>query len=322
MANGMARHEMRFISDPPSGRGRPSGTSTPELSEGQLGPVLSVLRSRFDIDFSAYRPSTICRRVARRMMLRSLEDVHEYSRQLGQDHEEQERLLHDLLIGVTEFFRDPDAFQFLYDSEIAAMFDDRGEDEVRIWSAACATGEEAYSLAILMKEAAESNGFKGGITVFATDVHRSSLGTASMGVYDRERLKNVSEERLDRHFHKEGGCYRVNESVRKMVVFAPQDLVTDLPLARIDLVSCRNMLIYLKPKAQDRVITSFHNCLREGGTLFLGSSEALGRPASEFEVMHPTFKVFRRSKDVFDDDVKSSSFGVGPHHVTHPAAGN
>ena len=253
------------------------------------------------------------------MMLRCLDDVHEYSRLLEKDRAEQERLLHDLLIGVTEFFRDPLAFQFLYDSTMENMFEGRNDGEVRIWSAACATGEEAYSLAIMAKEASERFGFGGTITVFATDLHRSSLETASLGIYTNDKLRNVSDERLESNFHKEDGCYRVNDSIRKMIVFAPQNLITDPPLARIDLVSCRNMLIYLRPRIQDRVITSFQHCLREGGTLFLGSSEALGRPSSEFEVVNATFKVFRRSKDVFPHAVPSP-IGIGPHHSDLPPA--
>lgn len=314
---------MGFISDPALRYSNLSGTSMPELTEGQIGPVLSVLRSRFDIDFASYRPSTICRRVARRMLLKSIDDIQAYSKLLEQDRGEQERLLHDLLIGVTEFFRDPQAFQFLYDSTVATMLEGRDHKDVRIWSAACATGEEAYSLAILMTEAAERCHFEGNITIFATDVHRSSLETASLGIYEHERLKNVSEERLEVHFHRENGSYRVNDSIRSMVVFGPQDLIRDPPLANIDIVSCRNMLIYIKPKVQDRVISSLRNSLCEGGTLFLGSSEALGRPSSEFEVIHPTYKVYRRTNDGLMLPDRIPSLRIGPRHAyVHPAVGN
>ncbi|MEI6209180.1 MAG: chemotaxis protein CheB [Desulfuromonadales bacterium] len=268
--------------------------------EGEFAGIFALLRRSYNLDFSKYKGSTVGRRIRRRMEFRQIPEVSDYAAIVSGDLGELELLYKDLLIGVTEFFRDKQAFQFLEQEVIPCLFANlnRGED-LRVWSAACATGEEAYSLAILLAEKAVEIGFMGKITVFATDVHKTSLDIASQGVYDRAKLTNVGPERMDRFFKKEGNdLFRVTSELRKMVVFAPHNLLSDPPFTRLDLVCCRNLLIYFQTDVQERVISLFHFALKKDCTLFLGSSEGLGPFAGEFEVIANQHKMFRKIRDL------------------------
>ncbi len=268
--------------------------------EGEFAQIFALLRRSYNLDFSKYKGATVGRRIRRRMEFRQIPQVSDYAAILSGDRDELELLYKDLLIGVTEFFRDRQAFEFLEQEVIPRLFLNlhRGED-LRAWSAACATGEEAYSLAILLAEQAERSNFHGKVTVFATDVHKSSLEIASQGLYDRERLTNVSPERLERFFKKEGlDLYRVSTELRKTVVFAPHNLLNDPPFTRLDLVCCRNLLIYFQPEVQEKVISLFHFALKKDGVLFLGSSEGLGAFGVEFEVIANQHKLFRKIRDL------------------------
>ena len=246
--------------------------------EGEYQQIFTLLRGHYNLDFSRYKPPTVDRRIHRRMDFHHIADPNGYAALLAQDPEELDILYRDLLIGVTEFFRDPKIFKSLADNVVVELFRGRrADDDIRVWSAGCATGEEAYSLAILLLEQAQIHGFQGNITVFATDVHRASLEAASHGVYEQERLKNVDKERRERFFQDVGaGRFRVVPELRKMIVFAPHNLISDPPFTRMDLVCCRNLLIYLQPEVQEKVLSLFHFALRLNGTLFLGSSEGLG----------------------------------------------
>lgn len=268
--------------------------------QGRFQQIFSLLRARFGLDFSKYKPATVTRRIERRMQFSQIGDLAAYAARLSESAEEQDALYQDLLIGVTEFFRDPAAFRYLERSVLPELFARREQDEdIRVWSAGCATGEEAYSLAILLTEQARKAQFKGNITIFATDVHRSSLDAASQGLYEEKRLKNLSRTRRDQFFQEEGGgMFRVKPVLRKMIVFAPHNLLSDPPFTRMDLVCCRNLLIYLQPKVQDRLIATFHFALLPGGTLLLGSSEGLGNLASQYETLHGSSKIFRKVGDL------------------------
>lgn len=268
--------------------------------EGEYAEIFALLRRGYNLDFSKYKGSTVGRRIRRRMEFRQIPEVSDYGAILSGDQSELELLYKDLLIGVTEFFRDKAAFQFLEDEVIPRLFDNLGPGEdLRIWSAACATGEEAYSLAILLAEKAEVLKFPGKITVFATDVHKSSLETASQGVYDRLRLANVSQHRLEQFFKQEGtDLFRVTSELRKMVVFAPHNLLSDPPFTRLDLVCCRNLLIYFLGEVQEKIISLFHFALKKDAVLFLGSSEGLGAFVGEFEVLANQHKLFRKIRDL------------------------
>jgi two-component system CheB/CheR fusion protein len=268
--------------------------------EGEYAGIFALLRRGYNLDFSKYKGSTVGRRIRRRMEFRQIPEVSDYVTIVSGDQGELDLLYKDLLIGVTEFFRDKQAFEFLEQEVIPRLFANlqRGED-LRVWSAACATGEEAYSIAILLMEKAGELGFMGKITVFATDVHKTSLDFASQGLYDRARLTNVSPERLERFFKKEGGdLFRVTSELRKLVVFAPHNLLNDPPFTRLDLVCCRNLLIYFQTEVQEKVIALFHFALKIDRVLFLGSSEGLGAFTGEFEVIANQHKLFRKMRDL------------------------
>lgn len=291
---------------------------------GEYRQIFSLLRGQYNLDFSKYKPPTVGRRIQRRMEFNEINDPGAYAALLAREPEELDRLYRDLLIGVTEFFRDAKAFHKLEEEVFPEIFRGRGADEdIRVWSAGCATGEEAYSLAILLSEQAARANFKGNITIFATDVHRSSLDFASQGLYDAQRLKNVSRERLARFFRHEGdNGFRVSQVLRKMIVFAPHNLINDPPFTRIDLVCCRNLLIYFQPELQDKTISLFHFALKLGGILFLGSSEGLGKFSGEFETVDGSAKLFRKTGDLkiavdMRIDPSSQRFGL---HATGQAA--
>jgi two-component system CheB/CheR fusion protein len=268
--------------------------------EGEYAAIFALLRRSYNLDFSKYKGSTVGRRIRRRMEFRQIPEVADYAAIVSGDQGELELLYKDLLIGVTEFFRDKQAFEFMDKEVIPRLFANlhRGED-LRIWSAGCATGEEAYSLAILLAEKAAEIDFTGKITVFATDVHKTSLDFASQGLYDRSRLTNVNPDRMARYFKKEGNdLFRVTSELRKLVVFAPHNLLNDPPFTRLDLVCCRNLLIYFQSEVQERVISLFHFALKKDGILFLGSSEGLGAFVGEFEVIANQHKMFRKIRDL------------------------
>ncbi len=296
----MPRIIQEYASSPATVRSRASHELEVFSEEGEFAAVFALLRRRYSLDFSKYKGSTVGRRIRRRMEFRQIPESADYAAILSGDQNELELLYKDLLIGVTEFFRDTQAYVFLEREVVPRLFVAAGpEGSIRVWSAGCATGEEAYSLAILLAEHATRIGHRGKITVFATDVHRTSLDTASQGLYERERLVNVSEERLGRFFRSEGeGLSRVTAELRKMVVFAPHNLLSDPPFTKIDLVCCRNVLIYFQPAVQERVISLFHFSLEKDGALFLGSSEGLGAFGGEFEVLSQPYRVFAKLRDL------------------------
>ena len=268
--------------------------------DGEFQQIFALLRSQCNLDFSKYKPPTVGRRIQRRMEFLQLNDANSYATYLAENTDELDALYRDLLIGVTEFFRDPKIFALLQERLLPRLFEGRApDDEIRLWSAGCATGEEAYSMAILLAELAEIYDFKGNINIFATDVHRTSLEKASQGLYEGQNLKNVSEERLARFFVDKGdGRYQVVQELRRMIVFAPHNLINDPPFTRLDLVCCRNLLIYLSSETQNQVLALFHFALKLNGILFLGSSEGLGKVAGEFETLDSAGKLYRKIRDL------------------------
>jgi two-component system CheB/CheR fusion protein len=267
--------------------------------EDEFAEIFAFLRRGYGLDFSKYKPTTVGRRIARRMNVHSLQNLSEYRKLLETDPLEPDGLYHDLLIGVTEFFRNPPAFSYLEQEIIPALFREASSEWLRVWVAACATGEEAYSLAMLFHQYAEKIRYPGKISVFATDVHRKSLDFASQGVYGQDRLQNVSEEYLTRYFTSEGsGRYRIDPELRKMLVFAPQNLISDPPFTKMDMTCCRNLLIYFMPETQEKALAALNFSLRTGGVLFLGTSEGVANFTGEFAVIHSAYKVFRKQRDV------------------------
>jgi two-component system CheB/CheR fusion protein len=281
-------------------RGEASGHS---VSETGIQEIFRTLQNAYGIDFSHYKPNTVARRVERRLQLSRTVDLDDYVARVREDREELNSLYKDLLIGVTRFFRDEEAFRKLELDVIPQLLNRlNGDDELRIWVAGCATGEEAYSVGILVDEtltARHKPGHRrGGVKIFATDVHQVSLETASAGVYSEEALASLSPSRLARYFTRHASGYQVTPELRKMIVFAPHNVIKDAPFTKLDLICCRNMLIYLQPHAQKKAISLFHFALKTSGVLFLGPSESPGELVGEFDAVDRHWKIFRKRRDV------------------------
>lgn len=275
-------------------------TADPADSDSNaMTPVFRLLRDAYGIDFSCYKPTTVSRRTERRLELIRAANLESYVERLRADRKELDALYHDLLIGVTGFFRDDDAFRSLEQNVLPNLLKNLSEeDEFRVWVAGCATGEEAYSLAILIHEQMEKLGRPCHAKIFATDVHRTSLDAASVGMYDEKAVAGVSPSRLKKYFSRNGDGYQVSSDLRQMVVFAPHNITKDAPFTRLDLVTCRNLLIYLNPAVQKKALYLFHFGLKTGGVLFLGPSESPGEIANEFDVVDQHWKIFRKRRDV------------------------
>ncbi len=264
-----------------------------------MDAVLRLLRDNFGIDFSLYKMTTVGRRIQRRVELLRLHSLPEYVDQLITEPEELNKLYQDLLIGVTQFFRDPEAFETIERDVVPTLIEQvKPDEELRVWIAGCATGEEAYSLAMLFHEAFTARGRPMRLKILATDVHQRSLDFAGVGMYGEEQLARVSPERLEKFFTKRASGYQVSPELRQLIVFARHNVTKDPPFTRMHFVSCRNMLIYLQPQAQRSVLSLFHFGLLPGGTLFLGASETPGSLNDEFTVVHEHWKVYRKRRDV------------------------
>lgn len=241
-----------------------------------LQKIFAQLRARTDRDFSRYKRSTILRRISRRMQLNYLEDMQSYLERLREEPDEVRALADDFLITVTSFFRDTEVFDKLETDVIPRLFDHkRTADTVRVWSVGCATGEEAYSLAMLLVERAGQVKSPPQIQIFASDLHKRSLDRAREGFYPGDIETDISSERLKRFFTRENGGFRVVKEIRDLVVFAPHNLLADPPFSRLDLLTCRNLLMYLQRQVQRDVIELFHYALNAEGTLLLGSAETI-----------------------------------------------
>lgn len=281
------------------GRGPAEQGLAPEQHEGQFGEIFALLMERYGIDFVFYKPTTVGRRIERRMSITRSATLNEYVRMLRNDSHELNLLYKDLLIGVTQFFRDTKAFARLQQDIIPRLVKQSESGEtLRIWCPGCATGEEVYSLAILFKECAEMLNAPLNLKIFATDVHPDSLNRATAGLYTEDSLKKVSAQRVRRFFNKEGELFRIVPELRRMVVFAQHNLIKDPPFTKVDLISCRNLLIYLQPIVQNKILSLFHFALKIGGVLFLGPSESLGELHGEFDSLDKHWRVFSKRRDV------------------------
>ncbi|MEN1678211.1 MAG: chemotaxis protein CheB [Planctomycetota bacterium] len=266
---------------------------------GERFEIFRLFRHKFGIDFSLYKAATIDRRIERRMQMTRVRALADYITLLESDSEELEALYRDLLVEVTQFFRDPDAFDRLRQEVIPLIVSSTpAGGEIRVWVPGCATGEEAYSIAMLLHAHITDARLDVSIKVFATDVHRRSLEYASAGVYSAASLENVPTEFRTRYFTANGDLHHVTRQLRQAVIFAPNDITRDPPFTKIDLVSCRNVLIYLEPKVQKRVLSLFHFGLRTGGVLMLGPSETLGDLSVEFETIDRHWRIYRKQRDV------------------------
>ena len=282
--------------------GRPPnvGLASVPLSENALKKIFILLRTHTGHDFSQYKPNTIYRRIERRMAVHQVDTLDSYVRYLQHTPAEVDALFHDLLIGVTNFFRDPEAFAVLEAQVIPKLFASKSPGAVvRAWSAGCSTGEEAYSLAILLQERLDILKLNFKVQVFATDLDDRAIATARAGVYPASIADDISPARLARFFTAEpdGSAYRVHKGIRDMLVFSEHDLIKDPPFSKLDLISCRNLLIYMGAELQKKVMALFHYALLPGGILFLGSSETVGELADVFAVVDRKTKAYQRKED-------------------------
>jgi two-component system CheB/CheR fusion protein len=256
--------------------------------------VCAILVSHSGHDFSGYKTKTFFRRMQRRMQVCQVTSPEAYVDLLKHDASEVGHLFRDLLINVTNFFRDEDAFAALSKLVIPRLFEGKGaNDTVRVWVPGCATGEEVYSLAILMREHMQKIKTVPRIQLFATDIDEQALAIARAGRYPAPLLEGISKERLQRFFKSEGEAYTIASDVRELCIFSPHSLIRDPPFSRMDLVSCRNLLIYFGPDVQRRVVPTFHYSLKAGGYLFLGSSESLGQHADLFTTLDKKQRIFQ-----------------------------
>ncbi len=276
-----------------------------EISEGvdqrpsALQKILRLLTTRTGHDFSLYKKSTLYRRIEKRASLLQIDGISEYANYVEQSPEEMDALFRELLIGVTRFFRDPEAFEYLREEVIPDLVKNTAQaGSIRVWVPACSTGEEAYSLAILLRECLDrlrpDDRIK--IQVFGTDIDEPAIETARKGRYPANIAADVSPERLGTFFTKAENGYAVKKLIRESVVFSPQDLTADSPFTKMDMVSCRNLLIYFSPELQKKVLPVFHYALNPNGILFLGTAEGIGSLDELFSTIDGKWKVYRRKE--------------------------
>ncbi|RYF15313.1 MAG: PAS domain S-box protein [Comamonadaceae bacterium] len=274
--------------------GPPESPSLAGSGESELRDVLSFLRTRTGRDFNQYKRATVLRRIGRRMQVIGVDNLGGYLNCLRTRPGESAELLQDLLISVTNFFRDPECFEALA-VHVPSLFEGKGpNDVIRVWVVACATGEEAYSLAMLLSEHARTLEAPPLIQVFATDLDEEAVQAARDGVYPSAIEADVSPERLRRFFLKEHRGYRVRRELREMVLFAVHDVLHDSPFSRLDLATCRNLLIYLGREAQQRVFETLHFALAPGGKLFIGASESMDEGSPLFRVIDKKHRIYGR----------------------------
>ena len=283
------------------------GLSPDELTERELvqnstgiEKIFAALKDHAGVDFAFYKSGMIGRRIQRRMTLEQIDDVDEYYKRLTEDADELNDLYHDLLIGVTQFFRDEAAYKLLQDDVIPDLFSSVKVDQkiLRVWVAACATGEEAYSIAILLQEHIRKHDLQMDFKLFATDIHKGALDKASEGAFSEESVAGMDKEYLDRYLRKQKSRYHIVPGLRQKVVFANHNVLRDAPFTQLDMITCRNMMIYLLPSAQRKTLALFHFGLKAGGVLFLGPSETPGEISDEFRVIDKRWRIYRKRRNV------------------------
>jgi chemotaxis methyl-accepting protein methylase/signal transduction histidine kinase/chemotaxis response regulator CheB len=276
-----------------------SRSQTGYFDSMKLQRIASILAKHEQVDFSHYKSSTLSRRIHRRCLITGCNNLEDYVRLLELSSEERTTLRHDLLISVTQFFRDPDTWRFLENNVIPQMIEQaRPGEELRFWVTACATGEEAYSLAILLDEAVEQLDKQVRIKIFATDLDKEALEKATQGIYPETIINDVTPERLQRYFIRKEQSFQIVRKLREKLLFAPHDLTKDAGFTRMNMVSCRNVLIYMQPELQQQVLRNLHFSLVSQGVLFLGEAETLADIEEEFKTLNKKGKIFQKRRDV------------------------
>jgi two-component system CheB/CheR fusion protein len=269
--------------------------TVPQKDNEIFRQILTVLRVRRGVDFTYYKQSTLKRRIIRRMALNKIGKPADYLNFLRENKSEQDALYNDMLISVTNFFRDTQSFEVLCETIFPELVERKTINEpLRIWIAGCATGEEAYSMAICLQEQLGDKASAMKLQIFATDISEIAINKARTGIYNQNELAGISSSRLQQFFVKLDGSYQVTKTIRDMCVFAHHNLLKDPPISKIDLVSCRNVMIYLEPVLQKRALTTFHYSLNEGGYLMLGKSESIGGNTDIFTAYNSTEKIYLR----------------------------
>lgn len=286
-----------------------------EINEDQLAKVIGIIKDAKGVDFSLYKDNTILRRLEKRVSINRFGTIQEYVGFLNNNLREINILFNELLIGVTRFFRDEDAFAKLR-TEVLSHLIRKGKprQEVRIWVPGCSTGEEAYSLAIMMHETISESAGYCDVKIFATDLDTESLEFAGIGLYPESIASDINPERVAKYFIRKEGGYQVNETIRSMIIFARHNLLQDPPFSKLDLISCRNLLIYLNNEAQKHVLSVFYYALAESGYLFLGTSESPGYLSEGFQTLDSKHKIYRQVKGFNPPHVQK--FGMMPVHKT------
>ena len=270
-----------------------------EVEESAMHHLFRMMKDECGIDFGFYKPATVMRRIERRILLSRCENFDQYVTLVEENGDELNALYRDLLIGVTRFFRDEVAFERLEKNVLPTLLTRLNPgDQFRAWVAGCATGEEVYSLAMLVFEQLEELQLQLDVKIFATDAHRSSLEFAGAGIFPDSSLADISDERRRRFFVRTSRGYQLSPEIRSMIVFAQHNVITDAPFTKLDFVSCRNMLIYFQSDVQARVISLFHFALKKNGILFLGPSETMGELASEFTTLDSQWKFYQKKRDI------------------------
>lgn len=284
------------VEEPAEGEARSPG---PDDLDGIQTEILRLLQRRLGVNFGYYKTATIGRRLKRRVLLNRLDSLASYLDYLRRNPGELDILYADILIGVTSFFRDREAFDVLRTVVVPRLCEQMAADrQIRVWVAGCATGEEAYSLAILFSEHARRTGLALNLKIFATDLHVRSLESANLGIYPLDCCAAIPEDILERYFERTGDRVQVSANLRRLIVFSPHNLIKDPPFTRIDLITCRNVLIYMNDVAQAKILSLFHFALQRDGILFLGQSESLGQLQEEFEGIDRRWRIFRKLRQI------------------------
>ncbi|GJQ60757.1 MAG: chemotaxis protein CheR [Candidatus Scalindua sp. AMX11] len=275
--------------------------TTEQTYQNTITKILLQIRNKTGHDFFSYKQNTTRRRIERRMAVHQIDKVSDYLEYLRENPLEVDSLYKDMLIGVTNFFRDPDAFEILKEKVLIGLLNSkRSNSNLRIWVPGCATGEEAYSIAILVAEIIDKMQRHYNVQIFGTDIDNDAIEFARGAIYPDSIAADVTVERLNRYFIKDEGSYKVKKKIREMLVFATQSLIKDPPFSRLDLVSCRNVMIYMNTTLQKRILPIFHYTLNADGYLFLGTSETIGEFTDLFSTVNSKWKIYQRRGTVIE----------------------
>lgn len=259
--------------------------------------IYAMIKDYMGLDLSFYKQSTVMRRIERRLKIYCVDTVEKYKNILFGNENEIRVLCDEMLIGVTCFFRDSEVFEYIKNYVIPELFKTDSKSKIRLWIPGCSTGEEAYSYAILLKDYMSNNGIEREIKIFATDIDKYSLDIASSGVYPEIAVKDIPTDYMEKYMVKSGSTYQIRHEIREMMVFATHNIINDPPFSKIDLISCRNLLIYLQPEPQKKLLGCFHYSLKDGGFLILGTSESAGEMNEIFMPVNGGLKVLKNRKD-------------------------